>query len=48
MQSVTFAAEVFVIRQKEPKHSSEKGMPFLGLNSIRDFSCQALTGESNE
>ena len=26
MQSVTFAAEVFVIRQKEPKHSSEKGM----------------------
>lgn len=26
MQPVTFAAEVFVIRQKEPTCSSEKGM----------------------
>lgn len=23
-------------------------MPFLGLNSVRDFSCQALTEENNE
>lgn len=38
---------ISILKKKEEWHSSRKGMPFFGLNSKRDFSCQALH-ESNE